>query len=152
MRPRSSSPRSTKSTAPALQNREVSAANVSRGILTEVRSPLAPGAMLTEPAIVASAWTHWVSAVQVILRWHLKQGSVVITTSVMPARITANLDLFGFELSNEGLAAIDALDRDGRIGPPDSFHGQSVLPWRANGALHRFRGCGLRFRCATCHR
>ena len=109
---------------PALQNREVIAANAENGIVTEAWSPLAQGAMLTDETILAIAEAHQISAAQVVLRWHLQQGRVIIPKSVTESRIIANLDLFGFELTSEELASIDALDRDGRTGPhPDTFTG-----------------------------
>jgi len=109
---------------PALQNREVIAANAEHGVVTEAWSPLAQGAMLTEETILAIAEAHKVTAAQVILRWHLQEGRVIIPKSVTESRIIANLDLFGFELTSEELANIDALDRDGRTGPnPDTFNG-----------------------------
>lgn len=109
---------------PALQNREVVAANAQHGIVTEAWSPLAQGAMLTDETIVGIAQAHEVSAAQVILRWHLQQGRVIIPKSVTESRIIANLNLFGFKLTSDELASIDALDRDGRTGPnPDTFNG-----------------------------
>ncbi|MFJ2352339.1 aldo/keto reductase [Glutamicibacter sp. NPDC087673] len=109
---------------PALQNHEVVAANAQHGIVTEAWSPLAQGAMLTDETIVGIAQAHEVSAAQVILRWHLQQGRVIIPKSVTESRIIANLDLFGFELTSDELASIDGLDRDGRTGPnPDTFNG-----------------------------
>lgn len=109
---------------PALQNREVIAFNAEHGIATEAWSPLAQGAKLTDETILAIADAHKVTAAQVILRWHLQQGRVIIPKSVTESRIVANLDLFGFELTGDELASIDALDRDGRTGPnPDTFNG-----------------------------
>ncbi|GGJ55342.1 aldo/keto reductase [Glutamicibacter ardleyensis] len=109
---------------PALQNAEVSAANAGHGIATEAWSPLAQGALLNDASILAIGEAHQVTAAQVILRWHLQRGRVIIPKSVTESRIVQNLDLFGFELSGEELAAIDALDRGGRTGPdPDSFNG-----------------------------
>ncbi|MGZ2224495.1 aldo/keto reductase [Glutamicibacter nicotianae] len=109
---------------PALQNGEVVAANAQYGIVTEAWSPLAQGAMLTDETIGGIAQAHEVSAAQVILRWHLQQGRVIIPKSETESRIIANLDLFGFELTSGELASIDALDRDGRTGPnPDTFNG-----------------------------
>lgn len=109
---------------PALQNAEVSAANAGHGIATEAWSPLAQGALLNDASILAIAEAHQVTAAQVILRWHLQRGRVIIPKSVTESRIAQNLDLFGFELSAEELAAVDALDRGGRTGPdPDSFNG-----------------------------
>lgn len=109
---------------PALQNRDTVAANTAKGIVTEAWSPLAQGAVLADPAVVAIAERHGVSAAQVVLRWHLQQGRVVIPKSVTPARIASNLDVFGFELAAEELGAIDALERDGRTGlHPATFNG-----------------------------
>ncbi|MBL3688281.1 aldo/keto reductase [Leucobacter zeae] len=109
---------------PALQNRETAAANTARGIVTEAWSPLAQGAVLRDPAVTEIADRHGVSAAQVVLRWHLQQGRVVIPKSVTPARIAANLDVFGFELTSDELAAVDGLERDGRTGPhPADFTG-----------------------------
>ncbi|MGP9034137.1 aldo/keto reductase [Glutamicibacter mysorens] len=109
---------------PALQNREVIAANGQHGIATEAWSPLAQGALLADETILEIAQAHQVTAAQVILRWHLQQGRVIIPKSVTPSRIAANLDLFGFELSAAELASIDALDSEGRTGPhPETFNG-----------------------------
>ncbi|MGX5697299.1 aldo/keto reductase [Agromyces soli] len=109
---------------PALQNRAVVAANTAAGVATEAWSPLAQGAVLADPAITAIAEAHGRTPAQVVLRWHLQQGRVVIPKSVTPARIAENLDVFGFELDAAELSAIDALERDGRTGPhPDEFHG-----------------------------
>lgn len=108
---------------PALQNRATVAANARHGIVTEAWSPLAQGAVLGEASVTAIAARLGVTPAQVVLRWHLQQGRVVIPKSVTPARITENFDLFGFELTDDDLVAIDALERDGRTGPhPDEFN------------------------------
>jgi 2,5-diketo-D-gluconate reductase A len=109
---------------PALQNRAVIAANEARGIVTEAWSPLAQGAVLGEPAIVELARRHGKTPAQIVLRWHLQQGRVVIPKSVTPARIAENLDVFDVQLGDDELAAIDGLERDGRTGPhPALFNG-----------------------------
>jgi len=110
---------------PALQQRAVSAYNGQHGIATEAWSPLAQGATLGDPVILAIAEAHSRSAAQVVLRWHLQRGRIVIPKSVTPARIAANLDVFDFDLDDTELTAIDGLDRgdDGRTGPhPDDFN------------------------------
>ena len=57
-----------------------------------------------------------------MIRWHLQLGNVVIPKSVTPERIVENFDVFGFELDDAEMDAIDALDRGERIGPdPDTF-------------------------------
>jgi 2,5-diketo-D-gluconate reductase A len=109
---------------PALQQRDVAVFNGAHGIATEAWSPLAQGAVLDDPAVVDIAARHGRTPAQVVLRWHLQQGRVVIPKSVTPARIRENLDVFGFALTAEELAAVDALERDGRTGPhPADFHG-----------------------------
>ena len=109
---------------PALQNRETVAANAALGIATEAWSPLAQGAVLGEAPVVEAAAAHGVSAAQVVLRWHLQHGNIVIPKSVAPARIAANLDVLDFTLSEAEMAAIDALDRGQRTGPhPAEFNG-----------------------------
>ena len=109
---------------PALQQRDVAGSNAAHGVATEAWSPLAQGAVLGEPAVTAIAGRHGVTPAQVILRWHLQQGRIIIPKSVTPARIRENLDVFGFELADAELAAIDALERDGRTGPhPAEFNG-----------------------------
>lgn len=109
---------------PALQNCATQEANTRLGIATEAWSPLAQSAVLGEAAVVNAAAAHGVTPAQAVLRWHLQQGRIVIPKSVTPERIAANLDVFGFELSAEELAAIDALERDGRTGPhPADFNG-----------------------------
>jgi 2,5-diketo-D-gluconate reductase A len=109
---------------PALQQRDVAAFNTAHGIVTEAWSPLAQGAVLADPAVAALAAGHGVSPAQVILRWHLQQGRVIIPKSVTPDRIRENLDVFGFALTAGELAVIDSLERDGRTGPhPADFNG-----------------------------
>ena len=109
---------------PALQQRDVAESNAAHGVATEAWSPLAQGAVLGEPAVTAIAAEHGVTPAQVILRWHLQQGRIIIPKSVTPARIRENLDVFGFGLADTELAAIDALERDGRTGPhPADFNG-----------------------------
>ena len=84
---------------PALQQHDVTVFNAAHGIATEAWSPLAQGALLADPAITEIAARHGRTPAQVILRWHLQQGRIVIPKSVTPARIRENLEVFGFELS-----------------------------------------------------
>ncbi|GGU45867.1 aldo/keto reductase [Nocardioides albus] len=108
---------------PALQQRATVAANDGLGIATEAWSPLAQGAMLQEPVITTVADRLGRTPAQVILRWHLQQGRIVIPKSVTPARIAQNLDVLGFDLADADLAAIDALESEGRTGPdPATFN------------------------------
>jgi 2,5-diketo-D-gluconate reductase A len=103
---------------------EMRAANEERGIRTESWSPLGKRqAPFAEPAVAAAAEAHDVTPGQVILRWQVQLGSVPIPKSATPERQRANLDVFGFELSEAEMAAITALGRaDGRLfgGDPDT--------------------------------
>lgn len=93
------------------------------GILTESWSPLGQGKLLEDPVLSRLAQTHGKTAAQIILRWHVQLGLLVIPKSVNPQRIAQNLDVFDFELSPADMAAISGLDADdGRIGPdPTAF-------------------------------
>ncbi|HWM36758.1 MAG TPA: aldo/keto reductase [Streptomyces sp.] len=108
---------------PQLQQSELRALHAKQGIATEAWSPLAQGAVLQDPAITAIAEAHGKAPAQVILRWHLQLGNVVIPKSVTPERIRQNLDVFDFTLSDEDVAAITALDDGTRTGPdPDTLN------------------------------
>ncbi|MDN5893449.1 MAG: aldo/keto reductase, partial [Nocardioides sp.] len=72
---------------------------------------------LEEPTIVEIATAHAKTPAQVMLRWHLQQGRQVIPKSVTPSRIKENLDVFGFDLTDDQLTAIDQLDTGVRGGP-----------------------------------
>lgn len=102
---------------PNLQQRDLREFGAKNAIHTEAWSPLAQGQLLEDPAIVAIAAAHGKTPAQVIIRWHLQVGNIVIPKSVTPERIAANIDVFDFELGDDDLAAIAALDNDGRVGP-----------------------------------
>lgn len=109
---------------PALAQREIQAFGTEHGIATEAWSPLAQGAVLNAPAVLAAAEAHGRTAAQIVLRWHLQQGRIIIPKSVTPSRIAENLNILDFELSAAELASIDALEADGRTGPhPAEFNG-----------------------------
>lgn len=108
---------------PGLQQSELRALHAEHGIATEAWSPLGRGAMLNDPVITAIAARLDRTPAQVILRWHVQIGNVVIPKSVTPTRIVENISLFDFELTDEDLATIAGLDRGQRIGPnPDEFN------------------------------
>lgn len=108
---------------PRWQPREIQEADDKHGVVTEAWSPLGQGAALAVSTIVAIADRIGRSPAQVVLRWHLDRGRVVIPKSVTPSRIAENLSVTDFTLPAEDLAMIDDLARaDGRIGPdPASF-------------------------------
>jgi 2,5-diketo-D-gluconate reductase A len=92
------------------------------GILTEAWSPLGQGLELDDPAIVEIAQAHGKTPAQTIIRWHLQLGNVVIPKSVTPERIRENFEVFDFELTDEQIDTIAALDAGTRIGPdPETF-------------------------------
>ncbi|BEL02088.1 aldo/keto reductase [Actinoplanes sichuanensis] len=108
---------------PALQQRDAQAANAELGVVTEAWSPLAQAGVLGDPAVLRIATAHDRTPAQVVLRWHVQQGRIVIPKSVTPSRIAENLRIFDFELTADELAAIDGLESDGRTGPhPDHFN------------------------------
>jgi len=87
------------------------------GVVTESWSPLGQGNVLADPVIGEIAKRHGKSPAQVIIRWHLDLGLVVIPKSVTPSRIVENFEVFDFTLSEGDKAAIAGLDSaDGRIG------------------------------------
>jgi len=109
---------------PRLTQNRVRAANEAHGIRTEAWSPLAQGSLLADPVIAEIAGRSDRSPAQVVLRWHLQQGRIVIPKSVTPSRIAENLAVFDFDLSADDLRRIDALNTDSRIGPdPVEFAG-----------------------------
>ena len=103
---------------PTWQQREVTAFCLEHGIAVEAYSPMARGADLNagNGTIERIAAAHGVSPAQVILRWHIENGTIIIPKSVHAERQRENLDLFGFELTPEEHAAIDALDGPTRAG------------------------------------
>jgi 2,5-diketo-D-gluconate reductase A len=86
---------------PALQNQDSVAANTRHDVVTEAWSPLAQGAVLGDAAVVDAAAAHGVTPAQVVLRWHLQLGNVVIPKSATPERIRQNLEVFGLTLDEE---------------------------------------------------
>ncbi|ANZ15415.1 aldo/keto reductase [Streptomyces noursei] len=108
---------------PQLQQAESRAFHARHGIATEAWSPLGQGkGLLTDPTIVKIADKHGRTPAQVVLRWHLQVGNVVIPKSATPSRIRENFDVFGFELDGDDLSAVAGLDSGTRLGPdPATF-------------------------------
>ncbi|WP_017612065.1 aldo/keto reductase [Nocardiopsis salina] len=93
-------------------------------IVTEAWSPLGHGHLLEDPTVTQVAEELDRTPAQVLLRWHIQLGNVAIPKSVTPERIRANFDVFDFELSDQDMEAISALDESHRFGPdPDTFDG-----------------------------
>lgn len=107
---------------PRLQQAGLRREHGERGIVTEAWSPLAQGLVLSDPPIAEIAAAHGKTPAQVVIRWHLQLGNVVIPKSVTPERIQENFDVFSFTLSAAEMEAIEALDAGQRTGPdPDTF-------------------------------
>ena len=93
------------------------------GIATEAWSPIAHGKVLEDPTISQIADRVGKTQAQVVLRWHIQRGDIVLTKSVTPSRMKENFELFDFKLEPSDMHAITALDRgeNGRTGPnPDT--------------------------------
>jgi len=109
---------------PYTTNDQVRAYDRDHGIATEAWSPIAQGAVLDDSVVVKVAEKVGRTPAQVVLRWHVQRGDVVFPKSTTPSRIKENFALFDFELDDEDIQAIAALDRGekGRTGPnPDVF-------------------------------
>jgi 2,5-diketo-D-gluconate reductase A len=91
------------------------------GMVFEGWYPLGHGnkAMLAEPAIANAAKAHGKSAAQVVLRWHFQEGNVVFPKTLNPAHMADNIDIFDFKLTDEEMAAINALPQDPQYVVPD---------------------------------
>ena len=103
---------------PDFQQKALRAAHERLGIRTQSWSPLGQGHLLTNPAIADVARRLGRTPAQVIIRWHIQHGLIVIPKSVTPSRIVENFKVFDFELDAAAMQALDALDNPGaRIGP-----------------------------------
>lgn len=107
---------------PKFQQRELREFHARHNIATESWSPLGQGTILENAILKEVAAKHGKTVAQIIIRWHIDQGLVVIPKSVTPARIVENFDVFDFALDAEDLEKIASLDdANGRIGPhPDT--------------------------------
>jgi 2,5-diketo-D-gluconate reductase A len=107
---------------PWLPQTELRAVHAELGIATESWSPLASGQLIGDPVIGAIAVKHGKSTAQVMIRWHLQLGLIVLPKSVTPSRIAENIDVFGFELDADDMTAIATLESGRRTGPdPDEY-------------------------------
>lgn len=96
--------------APSLFDAEVLAGHRERGVVLEGYSPFT-STDLDDPVLREVADAHGVSTAQVVLRWHLDHGVVVIPKSVTPERIAANADVLGFSLTDAERTRVDGLAR-----------------------------------------
>ena len=93
------------------------------GIKTEAWSPLGSGRLIDDPVIAEVAAKHGKSPAQVMVRWSMQLGNIVLPKSVTPERIEQNIDVFDFVLDDADMAAIATLESGRRTGPnPDDFN------------------------------
>ena len=109
---------------PDFAQRDVVAANTKLKIVTEAWSPLGQGGdLLKNDVLVAIGKKHGKTPAQVVIRWHVQLGHMVIPKSATPERIKANIAVFDFELSVDEMKAIDGLEAGKRMGPhPDELN------------------------------
>jgi 2,5-diketo-D-gluconate reductase A len=109
---------------PLLNQAEVRAYNAEQNVTTEAYSPLGVGAILTNPTVQSIAASYGKTPAQVLIRWSLQLGNVVIPRSKSAERIAENFDVFDFELSATDMDALNGLEDGTRFrGHPDTFVG-----------------------------
>lgn len=106
---------------PDFAQADVRAWHAEHGVVIESWRPLGRG-LLGHPALAAIAEAHSRTPAQIVLRWHVQLNVVPIPKSGDPERIVQNIDVFDFELSDDELAALAALDRDNRLGGDPLTH------------------------------
>ena len=107
---------------PTFQQAALTSFAARKGIATESYSPLGQGADLSGTTVVAIAERHGVTPAQVVLRWHMQLGLIVIPKSVTPERVRQNLDVLGFSLSREEMKDMALLESGTRLsGDPATF-------------------------------
>ena len=109
---------------PYLTQDVLRAFDAQHGVATEAWSPIAQGGhLLSDSAVTSLAEKYGKTPAQIVIRWHLQLGNVVIPKSVTPARIAENIDVFDFELAEDDVTSISELNRDERTGPdPDTVN------------------------------
>jgi len=100
---------------PLLNQAELRAANASHNVVTEAYSPLAVGRLLDNPTVASVAAEYSRTPAQVLIRWSLQLGNVVIPRSAKPERIADNIDVFDFELAAEHMDTLNGLHDGTRV-------------------------------------
>ncbi|WP_370332154.1 aldo/keto reductase [Mycolicibacterium hippocampi] len=109
---------------PLLNQAELRAINAGYGITTEAYGPLGVGNLLDNAAVTAVAEAYGKTPAQVLVRWSLQLGNVVIPRSSSPERIRSNLEVFDFELTDDQMATLNGLDDGTRFRPdPETYTG-----------------------------
>jgi 2,5-diketo-D-gluconate reductase A len=103
---------------PGFPQSELAEFHRAHGILTEAWSPIGHGGgVLSDEVVVRIAGGHRRSPAQVVLRWQIQLGNIAIPRSTNQARIRSNIDVFGFELSQEDMDDLTGIGSDDRLGP-----------------------------------
>ncbi|WP_299520116.1 aldo/keto reductase [uncultured Serinicoccus sp.] len=102
---------------PSFQQPQTQRASREAGLAVEAYAPIGQGADLELAPVTEAAEAHGVSPAQVVIRWHLQEGRIVIPKSATPERIVSNADVFGFELDEAQMGAISGLDTGERMFP-----------------------------------
>jgi diketogulonate reductase-like aldo/keto reductase len=109
---------------PLLNQAALRAVNAGRDVVTEAYGPLGVGRLLDNPTIVSVAEAHGKTPAQVLIRWSIQLGNVVIPRSSSPERVRSNLEVFDFELTEDEMATLNGLDNGTRFRPdPETYTG-----------------------------
>ncbi|HEX9834189.1 MAG TPA: aldo/keto reductase [Mycobacterium sp.] len=109
---------------PLLNQAQLRATNGEYGIVTEAYGPLGVGNLLDNATIGSVAQAHGKTPAQVLIRWSIQLGNIVIPRSSSPERIKSNIDVFDFELSDDDMATLNGLDDGTRFRPdPETYTG-----------------------------
>lgn len=109
---------------PLLTQDELREVHAQHSIRTEAYCPLGAGTLLENPVVVAVADAHGKSPAQVLIRWSIQLGNVVIPRASEPSRLAENLDVFGFELSDAQMASLSDLGDGTRFRPEPANHAE----------------------------
>ena len=109
---------------PLLNQTELRATNAEYGIVTEAYGPLGVGNLLDNPTIASVAEANGKTPAQVLIRWSIQLGNIVIPRSSSPERIKSNIEVFDFELSDDDMATLNGLNDGTRFRPdPETYTG-----------------------------
>lgn len=110
---------------PWLPQTELREFHTRHGIATQAWSPLGHGRLVSDPTVEQIAARHGKTTAQILLRWSIELGNIVISKSVTPERIRSNLGIFDFELTGEDHDLLATLDNGTRTGPDPAVYGAS---------------------------
>ncbi|MEV7966971.1 aldo/keto reductase [Sphaerisporangium sp. NPDC088356] len=108
---------------PRLPQAQVREFDARHGIATQAWSPLGHGQLVSDPTVAAVAKRHEKTTAQILLRWNIELGNIVISKSVTPERIRSNMDVFDFQLTNDDHRDLATLDTGTRTGPDPDVYG-----------------------------